>query len=79
MPKFPVDAPISRVLMALEQLGFAVVREGNHIALQRENEDGSRTPMTIPNHNRLKSSTLRTALTQAGITREEFLAEYEKP
>jgi hypothetical protein len=27
-----------------------LVREGNHIAMQRENEDGTRTPLTLPNH-----------------------------
>ena len=77
MPKFPRDAPLARVLKALEQLGFVLVREGNHIALVRHNEDGTSTPMTLPNHSTLKSSTLRTALTQTGITREEFIAAYE--
>jgi hypothetical protein len=43
----------------------------------RENPDGSNTPLTMPNHPRIKSSTLRTICTQAGISREEFLAAYE--
>jgi predicted RNA binding protein YcfA (HicA-like mRNA interferase family) len=75
--KFPVDIPIENVIKALESLGFQVVRRGNHVALLRENEDGTRTPMTIPNHRRLKGSTLRTILTQAGIRREEFLTALE--
>ena len=50
MPRFPRDAPKARVLSALAQLGFAVLREGNHIALRRRNSDGTETPMTIPNH-----------------------------
>lgn len=33
MPKFPVDAPLTGVLKALEKLGFVLVREGNHMAL----------------------------------------------
>ncbi len=74
--KFPVDAPLENVISALEQLGFHVVRRGNHIALLRENEDGTRTPMTIPNHPKIKGSTLRTILTQAGIPRDEFLTAY---
>jgi predicted RNA binding protein YcfA (HicA-like mRNA interferase family) len=77
MPKFPVDAPLERVIKALEQLGFVPVRTGNHIALRRQNADGTETPMTLPNHRALKSSTLRTVLTQAGIEREDFLAAYE--
>jgi predicted RNA binding protein YcfA (HicA-like mRNA interferase family) len=77
MLKFPIDAPIERIVKALEQLGFIEVRRGNHIALERQNTDGTTTPMTIPNHRKLKSSTLRTALTQAAIAREDFLAAYE--
>jgi predicted RNA binding protein YcfA (HicA-like mRNA interferase family) len=76
--KFPVDAPIENVIKALEQIGFHVVRRGNHIALLRENEDGTRTPMTIPGHRRIKGSTLRLILTQAGIQRDEFLNAYEQ-
>ena len=77
MPKFPVDAPLDRVINALELLGFVLVRSGNHIATERQNADGTATPMTIPNHRKLKSSTLRTALTQASIAREDFLVAYE--
>jgi predicted RNA binding protein YcfA (HicA-like mRNA interferase family) len=78
MPKFPVDAPIRKVVKALERLGFHVARERNHIAMVRENPDGTRTPLTMPNHSRIKGSTLRTILTQAGIARDEFLSAYEE-
>jgi predicted RNA binding protein YcfA (HicA-like mRNA interferase family) len=78
MPKFPVDAPLSKVLRTLESLGFRLVREGNHIAMVRENPDGTRTPLTMPNHRRIKGSTLRTILRQSGISREEFLEAYEE-
>ena len=78
MPKFPLDAPRQRVIRALEALGFRMVREGNHIAMARDNDDGSRTPLTMPNHRRLKSSTLRTMLRQSKISRQDFLAAYEK-
>ena len=77
MPKFPVDAPIRKVILSFEHLGFNLVRKGNHIAMARENSDGTRTLLTIPNHSRLKSSTLRTILTQAGISRDDFLKVYE--
>jgi predicted RNA binding protein YcfA (HicA-like mRNA interferase family) len=78
MTKFPVDAPLARVKRSLESLGFRAVREGNHIAMVRENADGTRTPLTMPNHPRIKSSTLRTILTQAGITRDDFLRAYDQ-
>lgn len=76
MPSFPVDAPIERVRRAFDRLGFQVVRDGNHISVLRQNEDGTRTPLTMPNHRHLKSSTLRTILTQAHIPRDDFLAAY---
>lgn len=77
MAKFPVDAPKGNVIRALERLGFRALREKEHISMVRENADGSRTPLTMPNHPRIKSSTLRTICTQAGIPRDEFLAAYE--
>lgn len=78
MGKFPVDARKERVVRTLERLGFHLVRESEHIAMIRDNPDGSRTPLTMPNHERIKSSTLRTICTQAGIPREEFLRAWER-
>lgn len=77
MPRFPADAPREKVLKAFAVLGFGLVREGNHLALERENEDGSKTPLTLPNHRLIKGSTLRTILTQSGISRDEFLTAYD--
>jgi len=78
MSKLPVDAPIRKVVKSFERLGFDIVREGNHIAMLKENPDGIRTPLTMPNHPTIKKSTLRTILTQARISRDEFLDAYYK-
>ena len=78
MARLPKDAPRRKVMRALRELGFKVVREGNHIAMQRWNEDGSITPLTIPNHPHLKSSTLRAICNQSGISRADFLAAYDR-
>jgi predicted RNA binding protein YcfA (HicA-like mRNA interferase family) len=76
--RFPVDAPIRRAIRAFERLGFVLVREGNHVSMARNNPDGTRTTLTMPNHRTLKASTLRTILSQAAIARDDFLREYEK-
>lgn len=36
------------------------------------------TPLTMPNHRRIKASTLRTICTQAGIPRQDFLEAYQE-
>ena len=76
MPRFPTDAPKNRVVRALEQLGYRIIRERNHICMARENPDGSRNVLVLPNHRRIKGSTLRRICTQAGISRAAFLEVY---
>jgi predicted RNA binding protein YcfA (HicA-like mRNA interferase family) len=78
MPKFPVDAPRQQVIKALEKLGFTIVRQKEHLSMIRLNPDGSKTPLTMPNHPKIKGSTLRIICTQAGISREDFLRAYEE-
>ena len=78
MAEFPVDAPLERVLRALEQLGFSLARRGNHLSLSLVEPDGTRTPLTLPGHRTAKGSTLRAVLTQSSVLREEFLRAYEQ-
>jgi len=74
--KFPHDAPLTRVVKTFERMGFVVIRSGNHISMERVNPDGSKTPLTMPGHPDIKSSTLRMICTQAGISREDFIEAY---
>ena len=78
MPRFPVDAPQQRVLRAFARLGFVVVRQRGHISLVRERADGGRDTLTIPNHPRISSGTLRSACTQGNIPRDAFIQAYER-
>ena len=78
MAKFPVDAPKSRVLRALQALGSELVREREHVAMRRINADGTATPLTLPNHPTIKSSTLRAICRQSDISREDFMRAYEQ-
>ncbi len=78
MTKFPVDAPKKRVVNGLFSLGFVIVREREHIAMIRENADKTKTPLTMPNHSKIKGSTLQTICSQAGISREDFLRAFEQ-
>lgn len=83
-PLWPYDASVpdrcsqKEVVRALQILRFEIVREGNHIAMARENPDGSRTPLTLPNHSTLKASTLQHLLRQSQIPKGEFLAAYRR-
>jgi predicted RNA binding protein YcfA (HicA-like mRNA interferase family) len=68
MPKLPVVSGMKTV-RALEQLGFAVVRQrGSHIVLRR-----GASGCVVPDHREIKVGTLRGILKQAGVSTEEFI------
>ena len=72
--KFPVDAPRRKVVAALTTLGCRIIRDTEHVSMQRVNPDGTCTPLTMPAHRTIKSSTLRMICRQSGIDRDAFLA-----
>jgi hypothetical protein len=74
---FRCDAPAARVIAAFHNLDFVTIRTGYHISMERLNPDGTKTPLTMPNHRTIKGSALRTILNQSRVTREQFLAAYE--
>jgi len=76
--KFPKDAPKHKVVKTFEALGFKIVRVGSHISMIRENKDDNKMPLTMPNHDRIKGSTLRTICRKSGISREDFLKIYKR-
>lgn len=78
MTAFPSDAPLEQVLQTLKRLGFQEIRRGNLISMLRENPDGTRTPLTLPAHRKIKGSTLRAILSQARISRENLLDAFYK-
>ncbi len=75
--KFPKDVAKNKVIKTFEKLGFKLVRIANHSAMIRENSDNSKTPLTMPNHDRIKGSTLRSICTQVNIPREDFLKFFD--
>jgi len=78
LSKFPVDAPKNRVLKALRLLGFRLIREKEHISMERTNSEGTKNPLTMPNHLKIKASTLRTICTQASVHGMNFLMLMKK-
>ena len=74
--KFPIDAPKRKVIRTLERLGFKIIRMGTHISMVRENQDGNRTSLTMPNHDKIKGSTLRVICRQSSIKKDAFLELY---
>jgi len=43
-----------------------------------EYQEGTKTPLTIPNHKTLKSSTLLTICRQSAIARDDFLKAFDE-
>lgn len=60
-------------IRVFERLGFACVRQrGSHVVLRR-----GKAGCVVPMHKSLAIGTLRSAIRQAGITPDEFVAAFE--
>lgn len=77
MQKAVAHTPKINVLRILERLGFRVLHEADFVSMVRQNDDGSKTFLTLPNHPSLKTSTLQIVLNQAGIPWTTFLKKAE--
>ena len=68
MPKLP-SVSGRKAIRSLNKLGFIIVRQrGSHVYMQRE-----AATVTVPLHDPVKKTTLKSILNQAGISLEEFL------
>ncbi len=75
MPVVPLLRP-QEVLKAFEKLGWEVARQkGSHIILTKENHVAT---LSIPKHNEVARGTLRTLISKAEITVEDFLSALRK-
>lgn len=68
-----IDSSKKDVLKTFESFGFFVVRENEHIMLKNA-EQGKN--VCLPNHKKIKGSTLSRELTKAGINKKEFFSRY---
>ncbi len=79
MVKFPPTTPQHKVVKALQNLGFRIIREDAYVSMVRENRDKSKTALTIPVHQQIMASTLAVICTQARIVSGEFFKAYNTP
>ena len=70
MPPIPLLRP-REVIKTFEKFGWQVVRQkGSHIILTKE---GHIATLSVPNHPEVARGTLRSLITKAGMTVEEFI------
>jgi len=65
-----------KVVKAFKKFGWEVARQrGSHIILTK---DKHLATLSVPKHSEVARGTLRTLITKAGVTIEEFLKVLEK-
>ena len=71
MAQVPVLRP-SEAVKGFEKLGWEVVRQkGSHIIMTKT---GHIATLSVPNHSEVARGTLRSLISKAGLTVEEFVA-----
>ncbi|MCP4678883.1 MAG: addiction module toxin, HicA family [Deltaproteobacteria bacterium] len=72
MPKLPRISG-QKAVRIFEQLGFHQTRQrGSHVVMRRDDRG-----CVLPLHRELAIGTLRSALRQAGVSADEFVATYK--
>ena len=75
MPPLPILPP-AEVIKTFERLGWRVVRQrGSHIIMTKP---GHIATLSIPNHPEVARGTLRSLISRAGLTVEQFLEALNK-
>jgi predicted RNA binding protein YcfA (HicA-like mRNA interferase family) len=71
MTKIPTDLSGRALVHALQKVGFVVKRQrGSHIVLRRTDPPAR---VVVPDHKALRVGTLRSILSNAGMTVEDLL------
>lgn len=71
MPPLPVITP-KETIQAFEKLGWTVMRQkGSHIIMTKP---GNIATLSIPNHKEIARGTLRSLISKAGISVDEFVS-----
>jgi predicted RNA binding protein YcfA (HicA-like mRNA interferase family) len=66
----------AEAIRALERLGFEQVRQrGSHVVLKKQTTQGA-VGCVVPLHRELAIGTLHSILKQAGVTVEDFMAQF---
>ena len=66
----------AEAIRALERLGFEQVRQrGSHVILKKQTAQGT-VGCVVPLHRELAIGTLHSILKQAGVTVEDFMAQF---
>ena len=74
MPKLPAEVSRRDVIKFLEKHGFKGEEGGNHTLFKKwDGEDYKRVP--VPRHSKIDKRLLDWILDEAGLTREQYLAE----